>query len=207
MGYVKNVLRDFPKSYILNIKYLIFLRYCLAKLLTNKKPEAKNSTPINENIKYKEVRLIGVDGEALGIVSLKEAISNAEKASLDLVLVSENSNPPVCKILDYGKYKYEQQKKKAESRKKQKVIEIKEVQLRPFIGENDLLIKCKAIKKFIESGAKVKVVLKFRGRELSRQDLGFEVIKKVLDYSKEFAKEENPAKLEGSSIITVLTKI
>ena len=179
----------------------------MAKLFTNKKSEAKNSPPINENIKYNEVRLIGAGGEALGIVSLKEAISNAEEAGLDLVLVAENSTPPVCKILDYGKYKYEQQKKKAESRKKQKVIELKEVQLRPFIGENDLLIKCKAIKKFIESGAKVKLVLKFRGRELNRQELGFDVIQKVLDYSKEFAKEETPAKLEGSSIIAILTKI
>lgn len=179
----------------------------MAKLFADKKLDGKNLPPINENIKFKEVRLIGKSGEALGIVPLQEAQKVAVDAGLDLVLVAENSEPPVCKILDYGKFKYEQQKKKAESRKKQKAIDLKEVQLRPFIGENDLLIKCKAIRKFIEAGDKVKLVLRFRGRELSRQDLGFDVVKKVLEYAKEFAKEENPPKLEGSSIITILTKI
>lgn len=179
----------------------------MAKLVNNKKVETKESPLINENITYKEVRLIGASGEVLGIVPLKEALAQASNAGLDLVVMAENANPPVCKILDYGKYKYEQQKKKAESRKKQKTIELKEVQLRPFIGDNDLLIKCKAIKKFIESGNKVKLVLKFKGRELSRQALGFEVVNRVLEYAKEFAKEENPAKLEGSSIIAILTKI
>ncbi|NCA79561.1 MAG: translation initiation factor IF-3 [Sphingobacteriia bacterium] len=160
---------------------------------------------INEHIRAKEVRLIGEDGKPIGIVSITEALKVAADAGLDLVLIAEDSEPPVCKILDYGKYKYELQKKKSESKKKQKTIELKEVQLRPFIGENDLLVKCRAIKRFIEDGDKVKLVLRFRGRELSRQELGHEVIKKVLDFCMEFAKEENPPKLEGSVIVTILS--
>ncbi len=151
------------------------------------------------------VRLIGADGEALGIVPLSEAKNAALEAGLDLVMVSKESNPPVCKILDYGKYKYEQQKKKTESKKKQKVINLKEVQVRPFIGENDLMVKCRAIKRFIESGDKVKLVLRFRGREMSRQELGHEVVNKVLDICQEFAKPENPPKLEGTIITTILS--
>ncbi len=164
-----------------------------------------NAPMINENIRAKEVRLIGSDGGAIGIVSIDEALDTANNEGLDLVLVSGESNPPVCKILDYGKYKYEQQKKKIESKKKQKTIDLKEVQLRPFIGENDLMIKCRAIKKFIENGDKVKVVLRFRGRELSRQEVGFEVINKVLSVCQDFAKEENTPKLEGSVIIMMLS--
>ena len=160
---------------------------------------------INENIRSDKVRLIGSDGQAVGIVPTKEALRIASEEGLDLVLVAEESDPPVCKVLDYGKYKYEQQKKKTESKKKQKTIDIKEVQLRPFIGENDLLIKCRAIKKFIENGDKVKVVLRFRGRELSRQEVGREVIQKVLTNCEEFSKEESPAKLEGSVMMMILT--
>ena len=129
-----------------------------------------------------EVRLIGAGGEALGIVSVREARIAAEDAGLDLVMVAPDSKPPVCKILDYGKYKY-----------------------RPFIGENDLMVKCRAIKKFIEAGNKVKLVLRFRGREMSRQELGHGVVKKVLEFCQDFAKPENPPKLEGSLIITILT--
>ncbi len=149
--------------------------------------------------------MIGADGEAVGIVPIKEAQDIATEAGLDLVMVAEDSKPPVCKILDYGKYKYELQKKKTESRKKQKIIDLKEVQVRPFIGGNDLLIKCKAIRRFIDAGDKVKLVLRFRGREMSRQEIGHEVVKKVLDYCQEFAKAENPPKLEGSMIITILS--
>ena len=178
----------------------------MAKVITNKRPEINQNDPLmNEKITVSEVRLIGADGEAVGIVSTKEARNAADEAGLDLVMVAEDSSPPVCKILDYGKYKYELQKKKTESRKKQKIIDLKEVQVRPFIGENDLLIKCRAIKRFIESGDKVKLVLRFRGREMSRQELGQEVIKKVLDFCQEFAKAENSPKLEGSMIMAILS--
>jgi translation initiation factor IF-3 len=161
---------------------------------------------INDSITSPQVRLIGVEGQPIGVVSNIVAQTTAAEAGLDLVMISGESNPPVCKILDYGKYRYELQKKKTESRKKQKTIDLKEIQIRPFIGENDLLIKCKAIKKFIEAGNKVKLVLRFRGREMSRKELGHEIVKKVLDFCQEFAKEEAAPKLEGSSIITTLTK-
>jgi translation initiation factor IF-3 len=170
---------------------------------SNKKRQS-SSALINGNIGFQKVRLVGADGAAVGIVPIEDALAAAEEASLDLLVVSEESDPPVCKILDYGKYKYELQKKKVESKKKQKIISIKEVQLRPFIGENDLLIKCKAIKRFIEEGDKVKVVMRYRGREISRQDTGREVIQKVRDFCSEFAKEEVLPKLEGSVIIMVL---
>jgi translation initiation factor IF-3 len=150
--------------------------------------------------------LIDAEGQPVGVIPIDEAMGMAVSAGLDLVLISDESVPPVCKILDYGKFKYEQQKKKAESRKKQKTVDLKEVQIRPFIGENDLLIKCKAIKKFIDDGNKVKLVLRFRGRELDRKEFGQDVIRKVLDYCQEFAKEESPTKLEGTSFITILTK-
>ena len=180
---------------------------CLAKIVINNKRQnpQQNSPMINENITVSEVRLIDADGQAVGIIPTKDALNIAIEAGLDLVMISEDSVPPVCKVLDYGKYKYELQKKKTESRKKQKTIDLKEVQVRPFIGENDLMVKCKAIKKFIEAGDKVKLVLRFRGREMSRQELGHEVIKKVLDFCEDFAKPEAAPKLEGSMILTILT--
>lgn len=161
---------------------------------------------INEAIQVPEVRLIGANGEALGIVPTSQALEMAISQGLDLVLFSADATPPVCKILNYGKYKYALNKKKIESKKKQKTITIKEVQFRPFIGENDLNIKCRAIQRFISDGNKVKVVLRFRGREISRQEVGFEVINKVLSFCEEFAKYESPPKLEGSMIIVNLTK-
>jgi translation initiation factor IF-3 len=174
----------------------------LAKIVGNE----QNYLLINERITSPEVRLIGQDGQPVGIVPVDKARKQAEYAGLDLVLISGESTPPVCKILDYGKYRYELQKKKVESRKKQRTVDIKEVQIRPFIGENDLLIKCKAIKKFIETGDKVKLVLRFRGRELTRKEFGHEIVKKILEYCQEFAKEESAPKLEGSLIVTTLTK-
>ena len=172
----------------------------MARLDFGKKP---TETDVFKDIS--KVRLIGANGEAIGIVAISEAKRIAADEGLDLVVVAKEANPPVCKILDYGKYKYEQQKKKVESRKKQKTIELKEVQIRPFIGENDLMVKCKAIKRFIESGDKVKLVMKFRGREMSRQDIGKDVIKRVLDFCQEFAKPENPPKLEGMMMLTILS--
>lgn len=166
----------------------------------------KDTTKINGEIRVPEVRLIGSDGQPIGIVPTSKALEIAEEEELDLVLVSEDANPPVCKILNYGKYKYSLQKKKIEAKKKQKTITLKEIQLRPFIGENDLAIKCKAIQRFILDGNKVKVVLKFRGRELSRKELGQEVVNKVIESCSEFAKTETPPKLDGSTIMTVLTK-
>ncbi|MDR2666662.1 MAG: translation initiation factor IF-3 [Holosporales bacterium] len=180
---------------------------CLAKIFTSGRQDLpqQNSPIINENITFREVRLIGAGGEAIGVVTIDEALRAAENVGLDLVLIAAESVPPVCKILDYGKYRYELQKKKTESRKKQKTVSLKEVQVRPFIGENDLLVKCRSIKKFIEAGDKVKLVLRFRGREMNRQEIGQDVVRKVIDYCHEFAKEESPPKLDGAVIIAVLT--
>jgi translation initiation factor IF-3 len=162
---------------------------------------------INENIRFEEVRLINSNGESVGVVPIDEALRMAAEVSLDLVLISSDALPPVCKLLDYGKYRYEQQKKKLESRKNQKLVCVKEIQVRPFIGDNDLLVKCRAIKKFIEEdGDKVKIVLRFRGRELSRQELGYEIIRRILAFCQDFAKEESEPKLEGSVITTILSK-
>jgi translation initiation factor IF-3 len=162
---------------------------------------------INENINFEEVRLVDANGETVGVVPIGEARRLASEAALDLVLISADALPPVCKLLDYGKYRYELQKKKLESRKNQKIINIKEVQVRPFIGDNDLLIKCRAIRKFIEEdGDKVKVVLRFRGRELSRQGTGYEVIRRILAFCEEFARADSEPRLEGSLITTVLSR-
>ncbi len=180
---------------------VVLTRFFLAKIDLSKKPVKVEPELDNSS----SVRLIGANGEPVGIVSLSDAKKAADKAGLDLVVVAKDSNPPVCKILDYGKYKYEQQKKKAESKKKQKTIDLKEVQIRPFIGENDLMVKCKAIKRFIEAGNKVKLVMRFRGREMSRQDIGKEVINKVLEFCQDFAKTENPPKLEGTMMMTILS--
>ncbi len=172
----------------------------------DKKKNSTDGNKINEEIKVPEVRLIGADGQPVGILPTRQALEMARDANLDLVLISEISTPPVCKILNYGKYRYALQRRKTEARKKQKTIDIKEVQFRPFIGENDLNIKCRAIQKFITDGNKVKIVMRFRGREMNRTETGFNVINKVLEFCDNFAKAEPKPKLEGSMIVTVLSK-
>ena len=176
----------------------------LAKIASNKKGSVAQAL-INDAITVEVVRLIGPDGGSMGIVPIAQARQVASDAELDLVLISADANPPVCKVLDYGKYRYDLQKKKTESKKKQKTVDIKEVQLRPYIGENDLVIKCRAIKKFIEAGNKVKVVLRFRGRELRHQALGAEVLTKLMGICGEFCKEDNTPKLDGSVMMLMLS--
>lgn len=143
-------------------------------------------------------------GEMVGVISQKEALELAYKAGLDLVEVSPNADPPVCKILDYGKYKFEEQKRRAEIRKKQKIIEIKEIQLRPGIDKHDFEVKMRSARKFIEEGDKLKVTLRFRGRELSHQELGSDVLKRVQDTLGDVAKVEQFPKLEGKRMIMVM---
>lgn len=140
----------------------------------------------------------------MGVVTVQDAIAHAQRVGLDLVEVSPHAEPPVCKILDYGKYKYEQQKKKNEAKKKQKVIEIKEVQLRPMIDPHDLGIKIKAMERFLNEGNKVKVSMRFRGRELSHQEIGMSVLDNVRTQFEDLAKVENKPKLEGRQIIMIL---
>ncbi len=140
----------------------------------------------------------------VGVVSRAEGLKMAEESGLDLVEVSPNAEPPVCKIIDYGKYKYEIQKKKAEAKKKQKIIVVKEVQLRPMIAENDLSIKCRDIKRFLEAGDKVKIMMRFRGRELSHQEIGMGILTKIKSDFEEVAKVEVNPRLEGRQMTMVL---
>lgn len=144
------------------------------------------------------------NGEMIGVVSHKDALERAYKAGLDLVEVSPNADPPVCKILNYGKYKFEEQKRRAEIRKKQKIIEIKEIQLRPGIDKHDFEVKMRSARKFVEEGDKLKVTLRFRGRELSHQQLGMEVLNRVKATLEDIAKVEQHPKLEGKRMIMIM---
>ena len=151
----------------------------------------------NAAINAKEVRLILADGQNVGVVHIKEALSKAKVAGLDLVEISPGAVPPVCKILDYGKYKYELQKRKNEAKKKQKVVEVKELKLTPMIDTHDYEVKLKSAKKFLTAGNKVKFTLKFRGRELSYQQQGLDVLLKIKEDLAELGKVEQEPKLEG----------
>lgn len=165
----------------------------------------KNDGPrVNREIDVRSIRLVGADGEMIGVVSLREGLVMAEEAGLDLVEVSPNADPPVCKILDYGKFKYEAQKKKNEAKKKQKVIEVKEIKLRPNIDDNDYMVKMRNMRKFLEEGDKVKVTLRFRGRELAHQDLGMKVLERVKAELDELGKVEQHPKMEGRQMVMVI---
>jgi translation initiation factor IF-3 len=165
----------------------------------------KDGPRVNQDITAANIRLVDENGEMVGVVTRNEGLQHARRAGLDLVEVSPNAEPPVCKILDYGKYKYELQKKKNEAKKKQKVVELKEVQLRPMIDSNDLNIKCKAIDRFLHEGNKVKIVMRFRGRELSHQEIGMGILMKIKEQFEEIAKVEHMPKLEGRQIMMVLS--
>lgn len=165
----------------------------------------KNDGPrVNREIDARSIRLVGADGEMIGVVTLREGLIMAEEAGLDLVEVSPNAEPPVCKILDYGKFKYEAQKKRNEAKKKQKVIEVKEIKLRPNIDDNDYDVKMRAMRKFLEEGDKVKVTLRFRGRELAHQDLGMKVLERVRDDIEGLGKIEQIPKMEGRQMVMVV---
>ncbi len=168
-------------------------------------PPPKDGHRINDMIDVRKVRLVGADGEMVGVVSIHAALEAADEAGLDLVEVSPNADPPVCKLLDYGRFKYEAQKKKNEARKKQKVIEVKEIKLRPGIEDHDYFIKMKAARKFLENGDKVKVTMRFRGRELAHQDIGARVLDKVRDELDEAAKVEQMPKMEGRQMVMVVS--
>lgn len=155
-------------------------------------------------IDVRQVRLVGADGEMIGVVATVAALDAAAEAGLDLVEVSPNADPPVCKLLDYGRFKYEAQKKKNEAKKKQKVIEVKEIKMRPAIEKNDYEIKMRAARKFLDNGDKVKVTMRFRGRELAHQDLGAKVLERVRDELDETAKVEQMPRMEGRQMVMVV---
>ena len=161
-------------------------------------PEREPSGPrINEAIRVKEVRLIDENGQNVGVVPKLEAASRALEVGLDLVEISPDAEPPVCKIMDFGKFKYQEQKKAAEARKRQKVVEVKEIKMRPGIDDHDYETKMKAMKRFFEEGDKVKVTLRFRGREMAHSHLGMEVLQRVKTDSETFAKVEFEPRFEG----------
>jgi translation initiation factor IF-3 len=168
-------------------------------------PERAPSGPrMNEDIRVPEVRLIDQTGQNVGVVATSVAIARAVEVGLDLVEISPESKPPVAKILDYGKFKYQEQKKAAEARKRQKVVEIKEIKMRPSIDDHDYDVKMRSMKRFFDEGDKVKVTLRFRGRELSHQELGWQVLQRVKADTEPLAKVEAEPKMEGRQMVMVL---
>ena len=159
---------------------------------------------INDAIRAREVRLIDETGQNVGVVGKADALARAEQAGLDLVEVSPDAEPPVCKILDFGKYKYQEQKKAAEARKHQKIVEIKEIKMRPAIDDHDYDVKMRSIKRFFEEGDKVKITCRFRGREMAHQELGAQLLARIRDDVTSFAKVEQDAKFEGRQMVMIL---
>ena len=152
----------------------------------------------------RDVQLIDQDGQNHGVVPFADALQIAEEAGLDLVEIAPNSVPPVCKILDYGKFRFNEQKKQAEARKKQKTVEVKEIKLRPGIDDHDYDVKMKAMKSFFEEGNKVKVTLRFRGREMAHQDIGYRLLERVRGEVADLSKVESEPRLEGRQMVMVL---
>jgi len=168
-------------------------------------PEREPSGPrMNEDIRVREVRLIDQTGQNVGVVPTADAMARATEAGLDLVEISPDANPPVAKILDYGKFKYQEQKKAAEARKRQKTVEIKEIKMRPSIDDHDYDVKMRAIARFFDEGDKVKVTLRFRGREMAHQELGWQVLQRVKTDTEPIAKVESEPRMEGRQMVMVL---
>ena len=160
---------------------------------------------VNDEIRAQQVRLIDQDGEMQGVMTARDAWLRAQAVGLDLLEISPNADPPVVKILDFGKYKYEQQKKRNEAKKKQKVIEIKESKVRPNIDENDYQVKMRAMKSFIDEGDKVKVTLRFRGREMAHQEIGIRVLERIKNEMDPTSKVEQMPRMENRQMVMVLT--
>ena len=167
-------------------------------------PVQKDGPRVNEDIRNLEIQLIDQNGTNVGVVKTQDAIKMAADAGFDLVEISPNTNPPVCKFLDYGKFKYSAQKKAAEARKRQRVIEIKEVKLRPMIDDHDYDVKMKAMQRFFEEGDKVKITLRYRGREMAHQEIGTKLLDRVKADVAAIAKVEQDARFEGRQVVMVL---
>lgn len=170
-----------------------------------KAPAVNRPNRINEDIRVKEVRLIDQDGEQAGIVSIQQALEMAEQAELDLVEISPNAEPPVCRIMNYGKFLYEKSKTAKEQKKKQKVVQVKEIKFRPGTDEGDYQVKLRSLIRFLEDGDKAKITVRFRGREMAHQDIGFDVLERVKNDLAEISVVESaPGKLEGRQAVMVL---
>ncbi|MBM4338057.1 MAG: translation initiation factor IF-3 [Deltaproteobacteria bacterium] len=162
---------------------------------------------VNREIRAREVRVIDSEGKQLGILPLVEALRAAANADLDLVEVSPKSEPPVCRIMDFGKFKYQQSKKAHDAKKKQAVVHLKEVKLRPKTEEHDLEFKLRHIERFLKEGNKTKVTIVFRGREIAHSELGRQMMERIIEQSKEWAKVEQPAKFEGRNYVVILAPL
>lgn len=170
-----------------------------------KAPAVNRPNRINEEIRVKEVRLIDQDGEQAGIVSIQQALEMAEQVELDLVEISPNAEPPVCRIMNYGKFLYEKSKTAKEQKKKQKVVQVKEIKFRPGTDEGDYQVKLRSLIRFLEEGDKAKITVRFRGREMAHQDIGFDVLERVKNDLAEISVVESaPGKLEGRQAVMVL---
>ena len=169
------------------------------------RPTKQNEQRINEDIIASSVRLVGDDGEQLGVVDTERALERAYDLGLDLVEVAGNAEPPVCKIMDYGKFRFEQQKKAQAAKKKQQVIVVKEITLRPGTEEHDYQVKLKKIRTFLEAGNKVKVTVRFRGREMAHQDMGMEQLTRIIGDVEGLGKVDNRPKMEGRQMFTMLS--
>ncbi|MGB6535654.1 MAG: translation initiation factor IF-3 [Xanthobacteraceae bacterium] len=167
-------------------------------------PAPKEGPRINEEIRAREIQLIDKDGANKGVTETSSALAMAQEAGLDLVEIAPNSSPPVAKILDYGKYKYQAQKKATEARKKQKTVEIKEIKLRPMIDDHDYDVKMRSMERFFLEGDKVKVTLRFRGREMAHQELGYKLLDRVKGDTSKIAKIEQEPRFEGRQVVMVL---
>ena len=176
----------------------------IARRPHNAPPQRETGPRINDRIRAPEIRLIGADGENVGVVTPARAMQMAEEAGLDLVEISPTAVPPVCKIMDFGKFKYETQKREAEARKKQKIIEIKEIKFRPGTDTHDYDVKMRSVVKFLEEGDKVKITLRFRGREMAHQELGLELLKRVEADVAELGKIESFPRLEGRQMVMMI---
>lgn len=184
----------------------LFSLHCYAGVILIWRCTAISDFFINEQIRDREVRLIGEDGAQMGVMSIKEAMRLAREADLDLVKIAPNAKPPVCKIVDYGKFRYEQMRREKEAKKKQKVTEVKEIRLSPNIDMNDLNTKANMAKKFLTKGDKVKVSLRFRGREMAHVNVGKQILDSFYEKLDDIAVVDKPAKLEGRSMVMFLTE-
>jgi len=167
-------------------------------------PPEKSGPRANEDINARQVRLIGADGSQIGVVTIEAAMREAMESGLDLVEISPNADPPVCKVLDVGKFKYEAQKKANEARKRQKTFDVKEIKMRPNIDDHDYETKMKALRKFVDEGDKVKLTVRFRGRELAHPEIGSRLLERIRTETEEDAKVESYPKMEGRQMIMVI---
>ena len=179
----------------------------IARRPHNAPPQRDTGPRVNDRIRAPEIRLIGPEGQNVGVVEPRRAMELAQQVGLDLVEISPNATPPVCKIMDFGKFKYETQKREAEARKKQKTIEVKEVKFRPNTDVHDYEVKMRNVTRFLEAGDKVKVTLRFRGREMAHQNLGRELLERVAVDTKEIGKVENMPKMEGRQMVMMIGPI